>query len=176
MSRLLVRLSRLVFTLFSYPAYEWTTYQSPGARLSASRNSWTGSAASSSAGGTRSTSGSAGTSASSTPVSAASTSAPRAAAAAATVGASGWASDAAAASSATVSADTTFSTDVASPATLLSAGRAISSYSGTLAHFRADIDTSHNTTCRATGGVPIWLYDCRTPTASPWRSRSRRPR
>src|SRR5437764_2229505 len=47
MSRLLVRVSRLVLTLFSYPAYECTTYQSPGAKRSDCRRAATGSSSSS---------------------------------------------------------------------------------------------------------------------------------
>src|SRR5579859_1506231 len=43
MSRLVIRVSRLVLTLFSYPAYEWTTYQSPGANRSDWRSAATGS-------------------------------------------------------------------------------------------------------------------------------------
>src|ERR1700749_4186081 len=43
MSRLVIRVSRLVLTLFSYPAYECTTNQSPGANRSAARRAATGS-------------------------------------------------------------------------------------------------------------------------------------
>src|SRR5205814_1413779 len=43
MSRLVIRVSRFVLTLFSYPAYEWTTYQSPGAKRSDWRSAATGS-------------------------------------------------------------------------------------------------------------------------------------
>src|SRR5881394_793635 len=47
MSRLLIRVSRFALTLFSYPAYEWTTYHSPGAKRSDWRSAATGSSSSS---------------------------------------------------------------------------------------------------------------------------------
>src|SRR5215467_9364613 len=49
MSRLVMRVSRFVLTLFSYPAYECTTNQSPGANRNAARRSATGSDSSASA-------------------------------------------------------------------------------------------------------------------------------